>query len=118
MGGRFSEDPSEVLWRFTVDRSDRWLLAEDITGSIAHAAMLAEAGLLDRSEAETLRSGLRTILEEAEAGEFRFAEGDEDVHSAVERRLGELAGGAAGKLHTGRSRNDQAALGLRLYLRG
>lgn len=117
-GGRFSEEPSEVLWRFTVDRSDRRLLVEDITGSLAHAAMLGEAGLLDRSEAAALQEGLRTILEEAEAGEFRFAEGDEDVHSAVERRLGELAGGAAaGKLHTGRSRNDQAALGLRLYLR-
>lgn len=116
-GGRFSEDPSEVLWRFTVDHSDRRLLAEDVSGSLVHVEMLGEAGLLDRAEAEALREGLAAILEEAEQGAFRFAEGDEDVHSAVERRLGELAGGAAGKLHTGRSRNDQAALGLRLYLR-
>lgn len=116
-GGRFSEDPSEVLWRFTVDRRDRRLLAEDVTGSLAHVEMLGEAGLLDRSEVDILQMGLWVILKEAEAGKFRFTEGDEDVHSAVERRLGELVGAAvAGKLHTGRSRNDQAALGLRLYL--
>ena len=115
-GGRFSEGPDEVLWRFTVDHSDRRLLAEDIAGSLAHVAMLGGAGLLEPDEAAALTGGLEAISEEAAQGVFVFFEGDEDVHSAVERRLGELVGEAAGKLHTGRSRNDQAALDLRLHL--
>ena len=116
-GGRFAEGPDDALWRFTVDRADRRLLSDDVRGSLAHAQMLGEAGLLDAAEAAAVREGLQAVLAEAEAGEFQFTEGDEDVHSAVERRLGELIGEAAGKLHTGRSRNDQVALDLRLYLR-
>ena len=115
-GGRFAEAPDEVLWRFTVDPTDRRLLEDDVAGSLAHVAMLGEVGLLDQAEAETLARGLDLIGVEALEGTFRFLEGDEDVHSAVERRLGELVGEVAGKLHTGRSRNDQAALDLRLYL--
>ena len=116
-GGRFAEGPDEVLWRFTVDHSDRRLLADDVTGSLAHVAMLGDTGLLDIEEVEALSRGLRRIAEEAGEGSFRFIDADEDVHSAVERRLGELVGEVAGKLHTGRSRNDQVALDLRLYLR-
>lgn len=116
-GGRFAQGPDDALWRFTVDHSDRRLLSDDVRGSLAHAQMLGEAGLLTDEEAAAVREGLETILAEAEAGEFRFTEQDEDVHSAVERRLGELIGPAAGKLHTGRSRNDQVSLDLRLYLR-
>ncbi|MGI9584646.1 MAG: argininosuccinate lyase, partial [Acidimicrobiia bacterium] len=113
--GRFADEPDEVLWRFTVDTSDRRLLAVDLQGSMAHVAMLGEVGILDAQESEELRRGLETIR--SEVGSFEFSDADEDVHSAVERRLGELVGDLAGKLHTGRSRNDQIALDLRLYLK-
>ncbi|MYC85810.1 MAG: argininosuccinate lyase [Acidimicrobiia bacterium] len=115
-GGRFSEGPHRILWDFTVDHSDRRLLRDDLTGSLAHVAMLGEAGLLSNEEVATLTEGLQEIVTEADGNTFRFLESDEDVHSAVERRLGELVGEVAGKLHTGRSRNDQVALDLRLYL--
>lgn len=116
-GGRFSDSPGEALWRFTVDTADRRLLADDLTGSLAHVAMLGEVGLLAADEVATLTAGLDAIIVEADEDEFEFRAADEDVHSAVERRLGELVGPVAGKLHTGRSRNDQVALDLRLYLR-
>ncbi len=116
-GGRFAEGPDELLWRFTVDHSDRRLLVDDIVGSQAHAAMLTEVGILSVEEGDQIQLGLSTVLAEAQSGEFGWSDGDEDVHSAVERRLYELIGGGAGKLHTGRSRNDQICLDLRLYLR-
>ena len=109
--GRFSASP------LTVDDSDRRLLGDDIAGSLAHVAMLGAAGILTATEVEELTTGLEEIEVEASAGDFAFRDGDEDVHTAVERRLGELVGPVAGKLHTGRSRNDQVALDLRLYLR-
>ena len=115
-GGRFEEGPAEALWQFTVDTSDRRMLVDDIRGSIAHTRMLGGVGLLTSDEAGAILEGLTAIKDEAEAGKFRFLETDEDVHSAVERRLGEALGDLAGKLHTGRSRNDQVALDLRLYL--
>lgn len=107
----------ESTWAYTVDDADRRLLEFDVVGSMAHVEMLGEAGIIGSEESDTLRTGLETILEEAREGTFEFEETDEDVHSAVERRLGEIAGELAGKLHTGRSRNDQVALDLRLYLR-
>jgi len=116
-GGRFAEPPDETLWRFTVDTTDRRLLTEDVAGSLAHVAMLGEVGLLSEDEVVVLTDGLTRILDEANEGRFEFVDSDEDVHTAVERRLGELVGAVAGKLHTGRSRNDQVALDLRLYLR-
>lgn len=115
-GGRFDDGPADALWRFTVDGSDRRLLEVDVLGSIAHVTMLGEVGVVSVDEAASLVEGLHRILAEAEDGDFPWDEGDEDVHSAVERRLGELVGPIAGKLHTGRSRNDQVALDLRLYL--
>ncbi len=116
-GGRFTEPPDAELWTFTVDRADRRLLEDDLLGSLAHVRMLGEVGLLSDEEARQLAEGLGDILQEAREGRFRFRDDDEDVHSAVERRLAELAPAVAGKLHTGRSRNDQVALDLRLYLR-
>ncbi|HHC08526.1 MAG TPA: argininosuccinate lyase [Actinobacteria bacterium] len=116
-GGRFAEPPDDTLWRFTVDPIDRRLLTEDVAGSRAHVAMLGEVGLLTAEETVTLTEGLDRILAEANEGRFEFLPEDEDVHSAVERRLYELVGPVAGKLHTGRSRNDQVCLDLRLYLR-
>lgn len=115
-GGRFQGSMSDVTRRYTGDESDHRLLEVDITGSIAHVTMLGKTGIIDPGEAEILAGGLQAILEEADS--FEFNEDDEDVHTAVERRLGELVGEVAGKLHTGRSRNDQIALDLRLYLAG
>ena len=115
--GRFMSGPDETLWRFTTDTSDRRLLVDDVTGSLAHVAMLGQVGLLDDGAVARIREGLEHVLGEAHAGRFEFRDTDEDIHSAVERRLGELIGDDAGRLHTGRSRNDQIALDLRLYLR-
>ena len=105
------------MWAFTVDHADRRLLVFDVEGSIAHVEMLTKVGLLDPDEGAALGEGLQTIADEADAGSFQFLDTDEDVHSAVERRLTELVGEVGGKVHTGRSRNDQVALDLRLYLR-
>ncbi len=116
-GGRFGEGPSEDLWRFTVDTSDRRMLVDDVVGSVAHATMLGRVGLLTSEETELMLEALNVIRDEAESGSFPFLDTDEDVHSAVERRLGEAIGDLAGRLHTGRSRNDQVALDLRLYLK-
>lgn len=115
--GRFQEPPAEVLWRYTVEHADRRMLLDDVVGSIAHVTMLGEVGILDAAESDALLNGLATIRAEVERGEFVFHDAtDEDIHTAVERRLGELVGEVAGKLHTGRSRNDQVALDIRLYL--
>ncbi len=117
-GGRFSRPPDEAVWRFTVSTADRRLLGDDVAGSLAHVKMLGSVGLLlGEEETAELVAALEQIGNEARSGQFEFAESDEDVHSAVERRLGELVGPLAGKLGTGRSRNDQVALDLRLYLR-
>ena len=115
-GGRFTEDPHEELMAFTSDRSDRRLLQDDLLGSAAHARMLGEVGLLTEEEAQQLVEAIGDLLEEAREGRFEFDDADEDVHTAVERRLHETVGALGGKLHTGRSRNDQVALDLRLYL--
>ncbi|MBT8206931.1 MAG: argininosuccinate lyase [Acidimicrobiia bacterium] len=115
-GGRFDSAPDEVLWAYTVDTSDRRLLPDDIRGSQAHVAMLVARELLSPDEGAALQQGLTEIAREASDGRFGWLESDEDVHSAVERRLGEIVGPVAGKLHTGRSRNDQVCLDLRLYL--
>jgi len=116
-GGRFDETPDDVLWAYTAAQTDRRLLEVDIEGSIAHVYMLGTTGILSPQENAILSDGLRAVLTEAQAGTFEFHEEDEDVHSAVERRLIELVGDPGRKLHTGRSRNDQVALDLRLYLR-
>jgi len=113
-GGRFDAPMSDITRSYTADHSDRRLLEVDVRGSIAHVIMLGKTGIIDPGEAEALAGGLRSILDEVDRFEFR--DSDEDVHTAVERRLGELVGEVAGRLHTGRSRNDQVALDLRLYL--
>jgi argininosuccinate lyase len=96
---------------------DRRLYRHDIRGSAAHARMLARVGLLTSSEANAIETGLKEIEREIGKGRFRFELADEDIHLAVERRLTEKIGAAGAKLHTARSRNDQVALDLRLYLR-
>jgi argininosuccinate lyase len=116
--GRLPEGTSALVERYTssVD-DDRRLILDDVDGSLAHARMLRTSGLLKAAELRALERGLRRIRSDAAAGGFRFAPADEDVHSAVERRLFELEGAVAGRLHTGRSRNDQVATDLVLYTR-
>jgi argininosuccinate lyase len=116
-GGRFDEAPAELLWRFTVSPADRRMLVVDVEGSLAHVDMLKKVRLLSADEHEALHGGLLRILADGRDGTFEFLDTDEDVHSAVERRLIELVGDVGKKLHTGRSRNDQVALDIRLYLR-
>jgi argininosuccinate lyase len=115
-GGRFEDAPDDLLWRYTVTPEDRRLLRWDVRGSIAHVEMLRSTGIIDQEEAGRLLEGLHQIAADAADGTFEFLDADEDVHSAVERRLIEIVGPVGGKVHTGRSRNDQIALDLRLYL--
>ncbi len=116
-GGRFEKSPDEQLWRFNASIDfDRRLYAADITGSIAYARALERAGILAAEERADIVEGLMSVLAEFEAGDFVFQPSDEDIHTAVERRLHELKGDVAGKLHTGRSRNDQVATDVRLYM--
>ncbi|MFN3395072.1 MAG: argininosuccinate lyase, partial [Candidatus Thermochlorobacter sp.] len=93
------------------------LYKEDIRGSLAHVAMLGAQGIIEKSEAEQIAQGLRQIEQELDAGKFSFESGEEDIHLAIEKRLHDLIGSVAGKLHTARSRNDQVATDERLYLR-
>jgi argininosuccinate lyase len=116
-GGRFGTEPSELMRRFGDSISFDWrLYAVDIRGSIAYAGALERVGVITAQERQQLVDGLDQVRGEFERGAFEVQPSDEDIHTAVERRLGELAGEVAGKLHTGRSRNDQVATDLRLYL--
>jgi argininosuccinate lyase len=117
-GGRFASSPAEAFERLNASISfDVRLAPYDIEGSIVHARMLGETGIISAGEAEELVLGLRAVLEEVEVERFSWALADEDVHTAVERRLREIVGDVALKLHTGRSRNDQVALDLHLFVR-
>jgi len=117
-GGCFDTSPDPLLKQFGDSLSfDQRLAAADVRGSIAYAEALLQVGVLDKPEHTKLVSGLEAIAEEFASDNFAFAPDDEDIHTAVERRLTELVGAVAGKLHTGRSRNDQVATDLRLYLR-
>ncbi|MBP1467665.1 argininosuccinate lyase [Candidatus Chloroploca sp. M-50] len=115
-GGRFAEPTAATMRRFNDSfRFDRRLAEVDIDGSIAWAGALLEAGLINREEYEALCQGLELVRREFADGSFEAIEGDEDIHTAVERRLHELVGVVALKLHTGRSRNDQVATDMRLF---
>ena len=115
--GRFKAGRLAEVEAFTASLPfDRRLYGHDIRGSIAHCRMLAKVGLIGRAEADRIAAGLRRIEREIERGQFTFELADEDIHLAIERRLTELIGAAGAKLHTARSRNDQVALDLRLYL--
>jgi argininosuccinate lyase len=116
--GRFARARLPEVEAFTASLPfDRRLYRHDIRGSIAHARMLARTGLLRRAEAAKIVAGLRVVEREIAASRFRFELADEDIHLAIERRLTERIGAPGRKLHTARSRNDQVALDLRLYLR-
>jgi argininosuccinate lyase len=114
--GRFDDHPAEALLAFTVSLPfDRRLAADDLVGSRAHVRGLARAGILTDEERVIVLAALDRVGEELREGTFKFAPADEDIHTAIERRVTELAGPAGGKLHTGRSRNDQVATDLRLF---
>ena len=116
-GGRFSGEPSVAMRQLNDSfRFDQRLYQADIRGSAAYAAALQKAGVIEADERALLIEGLNRVLAEFADGVFQETPGDEDIHTAVERRLEELVGPVAGKLHTGRSRNDQVATDLRLYL--
>jgi argininosuccinate lyase len=113
---RFDKPPDELVIKYTSSLHYDWRLhSYDIRGSIAHARMLAKQGIIAKDEAEKIEQGLELIDREIEQGKFEFKPEQEDIHMAVEARLFELIGDVAGKLHTGRSRNDQVALDFRLF---
>jgi argininosuccinate lyase len=116
--GRFTQPTDAFVEEFTASISfDQRMYRYDILGSITHARMLARQGIISATEAETIVQGLEEIREEIDAGEFEFSVAREDIHMNIEARLLERIGAVGGKLHTARSRNDQVALDVRLYLR-
>jgi argininosuccinate lyase len=117
--GRFNEPVSELVKRYTASVTFDCRMAEvDIQGSLAHAAMLNHVGVLSSDDLEAIRRGMAEILDDIRAGRFEWSIDLEDVHMNIERRLTEKIGDAGKRLHTGRSRNDQVATDIRLYLRG
>ena len=117
-GGRFAAGPDAIMEAINASIGfDQRMAAQDIAGSRAHAAMLAKAGIITDNDAEAIREGLLTVLSEIESGTFNFSTALEDIHMNVEARLKEIIGEPAGRLHTGRSRNDQVATDFKLWVR-
>jgi argininosuccinate lyase len=117
-GGRFASGTADSVESFTASIDvDGRLYRHDIAGSIAHAKMLARQRIIPERDAAKIVRGLKAIQSEIERGEFQFSPSDEDIHMNIERRLTEKIGAAGAKLHTARSRNDQVALDMRLFLR-
>src|SRR5438045_6837310 len=117
-GGRFGSSPDAIMEEINASiEFDRGLYRQDIAASKAHAAMLAQQGIIGADDAGKIAHGLDTILSEIEAGTFKFERALEDIHMNVQSRLAELIGPAAGRLHTARSRNDQVATDFRLWVR-
>lgn len=117
-GGRFDGTPDDLMEEINASVGfDQRLFAQDIRGSKAHCAMLAATGIISAEDADAIMAGLDRIESEIASGEFVFSRALEDIHTNIEARLAELVGDAAGRLHTARSRNDQVATDLRLYIR-
>ena len=117
-GGRFASGPSAIMEEINASIGyDRKLYAQDIAGSLAHAAMLAKTGIISADDHKQISDGLSTILAEIENGKFTFSRKLEDIHMNIEARLADLIGAPAGRLHTARSRNDQVALDFRLWVK-
>ena len=117
-GGRFAAGPDAIMEAINASIGfDQRMASQDIEGSRAHAAMLAATGILTDSDADAIREGLLTVLSEIEGGTFQFSTALEDIHMNVESRLKEIIGEPAGRLHTGRSRNDQVATDFKLWVR-
>ena len=116
-GGRFAQQPDQLAFNLNASLSvDQRMALQDVDGSRAWADAIHKARILSDKEHASISLGLDTVRKEFSSGEFPFAPSDEDIHTAVERRLTELIGEAAGKLHTGRSRNDQVATDFRLWM--
>jgi len=114
--GRFETSPADSLMAYTESLSfDQRLWADDITGSLAHVDMLASVGILSAADGSSIAQALEEVRAEFIAGTFEFVPTDEDIHTAIERRVTQIAGEVGGRLHTGRSRNDQVATALRLW---
>jgi len=117
-GGRFASGPDAIMEEINASIDfDRKLYAQDIAGSLAHAAMLAKTGIISVEDCNKISHGLNTILSEIEDNSFSFSRRLEDIHMNIESRLAELIGPTAGRLHTARSRNDQVALDFRLWVK-
>ena len=117
-GGRFDSAPDAIMEEINASIGfDKALAPQDIAGSLAHVAMLADAGIVDRADADAIATGLQAIRGEIENGTFAFERSLEDIHMNVEARLAAEIGPAAGRLHTARSRNDQVAVDFRLWVR-
>ncbi|MHC5306112.1 argininosuccinate lyase [Bartonella sp. LJL80] len=117
-GGRFASGPAAIMEEINASIGfDQKLYRQDIEGSLAHAAMLAQQNIITAADHDAIAKGLKTILAEIESGKFTFSRKLEDIHMNVEARLAELIGPAAGRLHTARSRNDQVAVDFRLWVR-
>ncbi|GLS46034.1 argininosuccinate lyase [Methylobacterium brachythecii] len=117
-GGRFASGPAEIMEEINASIGfDKKLAPQDIRGSLAHVAMLGEAGILPKDDVAAIQAGLKTVESEIERGEFVFDRALEDIHMAVESRLTQIVGPSAGRLHTARSRNDQVATDMRLWVR-
>jgi argininosuccinate lyase len=117
-GGRFTETTNALVEEYTASIQYDWrLFPYDIAGSVAHAAMLGKTGIITEKEARRIINGLKGILQEITDGKLEFSMGLEDIHMNIENRLVRKIGPVGGKLHTARSRNDQVALDLRMYLR-
>ena len=117
-GGRFAAGPNTIMEAINASIGfDQRMASQDIEGSRAHAAMLAATGIVTDSDAEAIREGLLTVLSEIEGGTFQFSTALEDIHMNVESCLKEIIGEPAGRLHTGRSRNDQVATDFKLWVR-
>ena len=116
--GRFNKETNKLLEKFNASITfDKRMYEEDITGSIAHSRMLAKQGIIAEGEQKEIENGLLQIKDEIKNGKFEFKIEDEDIHMSIEKRLTQIIGSVAGKLHTARSRNDQVALDVRMYVR-
>jgi argininosuccinate lyase len=116
-GGRFTQKLDHLAWELNTSLPvDKRMAIQDVEGSRAWADAIHRAGILTDKEHASISLGLATVKEEFSSGRFSFVLSDEDIHTAVERRLTELIGDAAGKLHTGRSRNDQVVTDFRLWI--
>ena len=117
-GGRFTKETDKLVYNFNASISfDKKFYKQDIQGSMAHTTMLEKQGILTKEDAEAIRKGLTSILEDVESGKLEISDAYEDIHSFVEANLIDRIGDAGKRLHTGRSRNDQVALDMRLYVR-
>jgi argininosuccinate lyase len=117
-GGRFKSGPDEIMERINASISfDQRLHAQDVAGSIAHATMLGEQGIISKADAREIVKGLKAIEKDIEAGDFTFSTALEDIHMNIEAALKDRIGEPAGRLHTARSRNDQVATDFKLYVR-